>query len=105
VSAELAAPDPGPWWTTAACIGRTSLFFAADEFCQRLACAVCRRCEVRQECLDDALAIETPGERYGVAGGATAAQREALGLARGHPKSAGHGVYVAEPTLRGEHSV
>lgn len=38
---------------------------------------ICRRCPVRTECLTDALATETPGERHGMRGGLSPQQREA----------------------------
>jgi WhiB family redox-sensing transcriptional regulator len=66
------------WWSLAACRGRTTLFFASDEFSQRCAVEVCRRCPVRRQCLADAVATEGPGhrgERYGVVAGLTAEQR------------------------------
>jgi WhiB family redox-sensing transcriptional regulator len=69
------------WWTEAACIGRTGLFFATDEFSQRVAVTICRRCPVRAPCLVDVLATEGPGERFGVVGGLTVAQRQAWATA------------------------
>lgn len=64
------------WLELAACRGRGELFFAADGFSQRVACAVCRHCEVRTSCLAAALVEEAQATyRYGVRGGLTPSQR------------------------------
>jgi WhiB family transcriptional regulator, redox-sensing transcriptional regulator len=44
------------------------------------ALAYCARCSVRRRCLDDALAHETDGSRFGVWGGTVPKQRAALAL-------------------------
>lgn len=44
----------------------------------RAAKAVCARCPVRQPCLERALRTETPSTRYGVWGGLSPNEREAL---------------------------
>ncbi len=64
------------WQEAAACHGRTSLFYAEDQWSQRIACAICQTCPVRSECLDEARATEDPARRrYGVRGGLTPAER------------------------------
>lgn len=75
MNARLDVGRVGAWWDSAACKGRGDLFYATDQFSQRLAVAVCRSCAVRAECLADAMATEPPGPRFGVIGGLTAEQR------------------------------
>jgi hypothetical protein len=70
---------PAGWVASAACHGRTALFYAEDPFSQRLAVMLCRRCPVRQECLAEVQALEQPGMRYGVRAGFTAAERKGWG--------------------------
>ena len=78
-----AAPDPervDAWTDRAACKGQTALMFSPDEFSQRLALTLCRRCAVMAECRADVLAAEAMGvgsdsARYGVAGGLLPEQR------------------------------
>lgn len=43
-----------------------------------LAAEVCQRCPVRRECLQEALAVETPTTRYGMRAGLMPAQRSRL---------------------------
>ncbi len=62
-----------PWRDHAACIGRPTIWFFANERHVELieaALTTCRRCPVRLECLEDALAFEV-GDRvvFGVRGG------------------------------------
>jgi predicted RecB family nuclease len=63
------------WWHSAACRGRSQLFFATDPFSERLATEICRRCVVRQQCEADVRDTEVPGQRYGVVAGLTPDQR------------------------------
>lgn len=75
MSVALDPERAGSWCDRAACRGRTALFFAEDQFSQRVALAVCRGCAVRAECLADVMATEPRGVRYGVVAGLTPAQR------------------------------
>jgi len=71
------------WMLGAACRGHTDLFFAPDESESRTerrrresrAKNVCQGCEVRVECLKEALEQE---ERFGIWGGLTERERRAL---------------------------
>ncbi len=78
---EPAPPEtPGrpPWRDHAACLGADpELFYArtGDLLTIRAAQAVCAGCEVRAECLADALAR---GEKFGVWGGLTPGDRRRL---------------------------
>lgn len=54
----------------------TAAAFFASGAAYKLAVKVCETCPVTEDCLREALAHETPGERrYGVVGGLTAAER------------------------------
>lgn len=71
-----------PWRAEAACKGvDPELFFvgradtASGQPDRAAAKAVCRRCPVRTECLDHALAA---GERHGIWGGLTELERKPL---------------------------
>lgn len=79
------------WRRFAACRNRLELFYAGDEFSQRLACAICAGCGVRERCLADALEVEagTP-YRYGVRGGMTPAQRTGATSDRAHKTLTNH---------------
>lgn len=72
------------WAEWAACAGMdTEDFFPlgdgpATARAMEAAKQVCGRCPVRYACLTDALTRETPGARYGVFGGLSADEREAL---------------------------
>jgi hypothetical protein len=78
-----AVPDPervGAWTDRAACRGQTALMFSPDEFSQRLAVTLCRRCPVVAECRADVTAFEARGAEaggavYGVVGGLLPEQR------------------------------
>jgi WhiB family transcriptional regulator, redox-sensing transcriptional regulator len=63
------------WRKWAACRGVPELFFSYDEERVAHARAICDGCPVRQECLQTALADR---RLYGVWGGTTEAQREAI---------------------------
>ena len=47
----------------------TRLWFSSEPLEQAVAIAICRRCEVRPPCLEEALAVELDGRRYGIRGG------------------------------------
>lgn len=72
--------EAGEWVLSAACRGRTDLFFAPDESESRsqrrrreaAAKAVCGECEVRVACLTEALSSD---ERFGIWGGLTERER------------------------------
>jgi WhiB family redox-sensing transcriptional regulator len=53
----------------------TELFFPEKGSSVRIAKTVCRRCDVRKECLDYAIST---GERFGVWGGKTERERRSL---------------------------
>jgi hypothetical protein len=59
----------------AACHGRAALFFAADQFSETLACAICRHCPVQAACEAHVKASEAPGPRFGVVAGFRPADR------------------------------
>ena len=71
------------WMLHAACRGRPDLFFAPDDSETRSsrrrreaqAKAVCARCEVRGECLMEALESD---ERFGIWGGLTERERRSI---------------------------
>jgi WhiB family redox-sensing transcriptional regulator len=75
------------WLLAAACRGHTDLFFAPDDSESRSerrrresrAKAVCQTCEVRGECLEEALKHD---ERFGIWGGLTERERRALRRSR-----------------------
>lgn len=69
-------PMPGVGWEErAACRGAdVELFFSADERDQQRALAYCAVCEVRQECLETAIAN---GESFGIWGGLVESDRRA----------------------------
>ena len=65
----------------AACAGDGEMWFSIDHRDIKLAITICNGCHVRQLCLEQALRAEgqSPGgQRYGIAGGLTAAQRARL---------------------------
>ena len=68
----------GPWKSSAACldVAVKDLFFAHPSDLDSIAAAkqICRRCPVRVECLDHAMAT---GERQGIWGATTPAERRA----------------------------
>lgn len=72
--------DPEAWMLSAACLGRTDLFFAPDDsesraerrYRESQAKAVCDECVVRVECLSEALKSD---ERFGIWGGLTERER------------------------------
>lgn len=66
------------WWDDAACRGKPSVMFFPAAGCEAAALAVCGRCPVTAECLADALRAEEGRRRWGVRGGLTADQRDAL---------------------------
>lgn len=77
--------NPEPWQTRALCaIERVplSVFFPRREDDNGVAArAVCARCEVRVECLEETMVVERhvhPKQREGIFGGLTGRQRFAL---------------------------
>lgn len=76
--------DHDDWVLSAACRGRTDLFFAPDDSETRSARrrreaeakSVCGVCEVRAACLTEALESD---ERFGIWGGLTERERRSLG--------------------------
>jgi WhiB family redox-sensing transcriptional regulator len=69
------------WMSEAVCaqVG-TELFFPEQGGNPAQAVAICRRCPVRQECLDHALELDRSiaGQVTGIWGGTTAKQRQAI---------------------------
>jgi WhiB family redox-sensing transcriptional regulator len=63
------------WLSRAACKGETDWFFSYDEEFVEHARAICEDCEVREECLQTALADPN---LYGVWGGTTKAERRRI---------------------------
>jgi len=69
------------WVERASCRGRPLSWWyprRGDWFTGQVARAVCRSCPVRCECLEDALAFEVEGERFGIRGALSADERRAL---------------------------
>jgi WhiB family redox-sensing transcriptional regulator len=75
--------DPDAWMLSAACRGRTDLFFAPDgsetraerRYRESQAKTVCFDCVVRVECLSEALESD---ERFGIWGGLTERERRSV---------------------------
>lgn len=75
---------PNQWPQRAACrgLGHRAAFATEWRKQRRFIAAHCDVCPVRQECLDEAMALESgvrSYERFGIRGGLTAAARVALG--------------------------
>lgn len=74
--------EPDAWLLSAACLGRTGLFFSPDSsetraerrYRESQAKAVCHECVVKVECLSEALSSD---ERFGIWGGLTERERRA----------------------------
>lgn len=67
------------WRDDAACRGcPTAWWFDGDAFSITVAVAICRRCQVRDDCLEDALTSESSYDRDGIRGGYTARERDRL---------------------------
>ena len=91
----------GHWSERAACAGMpVSLFFPEAGQDTRAAKRVCARCPVRAGCLEEAMALDVPGARHGVAGGLSAGERSVLAQQRGpspvRPADAWLGVELQE---------
>lgn len=70
------------WRNEANCLGSDpDMFFpeSKDKRYAKDALAVCRRCEVKDDCLDHAIEND---EKYGIWGGMTPAERDALSRTR-----------------------
>jgi len=76
--------QPAPAWRTDAACAEVGgeLFYPAPNESAAPAKRVCARCPVRRDCLDDALAWETPSLRHGVLGGLTPTERARLAAQR-----------------------
>jgi len=83
-------PDPDSWKNQALCAQTDpELFFPEKGGSTREAKQVCSRCEVRTECLEEALATN---ERYGIWGGLCERERHALMIERwGRPRRGSSG--------------
>ncbi|HTP16672.1 MAG TPA: WhiB family transcriptional regulator [Streptosporangiaceae bacterium] len=91
----------GHWGRQAACAGMpVSIFFPDTGHDTRPAKRICRGCPVRGECLEEAMRLDVPGARHGVAGGLSAGERSVLAQQRGpkavRPADAWPGVAVRE---------
>lgn len=72
----LPAPPAGDWRERANCQGTDGdVFFPEKGGSNREAKRICSRCDVRTECLENALATD---ERYGILGGLSERERRAL---------------------------
>jgi Transcription factor WhiB len=58
----------------------TRLWFSSEPLEQAVALAICWRCPVRVECLEEALRVEADGYAFGVRGALTAGERRALAV-------------------------
>lgn len=78
---SLALPIPPAWVAQALCIetDNPEEFFPEKGGSSRQAKAVCRRCDVREQCLEYALERQ---ERFGIWGGLSERERRKLGQAR-----------------------
>lgn len=75
--------DVYDWRDDAACKDEDlNLFFTRNVRLVPRALAICARCPVRVECLEDAIAKEEPGRRYGIRGGMTERVRGRYARAR-----------------------
>jgi WhiB family redox-sensing transcriptional regulator len=81
-------PDVSSWRGQAACAGTDPELFYPVGTGARVAAQidrakqVCAGCPVRETCLADVMASESPGSRWGVIGGRSAAERSAMFAAR-----------------------
>lgn len=70
------------WWEKAACIGAASdIFFPHDTLSNDRwdrARSFCESCPVRQNCLDEVLALEDHDDRWGMYGGMTPGERRVV---------------------------
>ncbi len=83
--------DEPVWRSLAECQGESAVYFFAPSHFERkpekdrregAARALCRRCQVRQECLEYAMAVEEP---HGIWGGLNELQRKRLMRRRRQP--------------------
>ena len=82
----LLASLKASWTIDAACLDvGTETFFPGPGHRNDTALAICGRCPVRTDCLDEAIADETLD--HGIRGGATVAARQAMRKARGVVRS------------------
>lgn len=74
---SIAIPDPPHWTKFAACVQVDvgELFFPEKGGSTREAKLVCSRCDVRQRCLEEAIARD---ERYGIFGGFSERERRRM---------------------------
>jgi WhiB family redox-sensing transcriptional regulator len=80
--------DTEPWMAQSRCTETDpESFFPEKGGSTRAAKAVCRKCEVRTECLDYALRND---ERYGIWGGMSERERRRLAQERREPVADGH---------------
>lgn len=72
--------NSGDWHQKANCLGASfELFFpdSNDQVAINAAKAICAKCTVKEECLEEALSLPI-GRQFGIAGGLTAPERKAL---------------------------
>lgn len=71
--------DLPDWRKHAACLGQpVDRFFPEDPNCYKTAVRLCRGCQVRRECLEEALLVPGPSDRFGVFGGMSPPARRRL---------------------------
>lgn len=86
VEAFAQASDKASWWHKASCSGvDPELFFPQRGVSTRPAKELCKECEVRDECLEYALAT---GERFGIWGGLSERERRNVRRARSMTRAA-----------------
>ena len=84
--AAVVEREPASWWASALCVQTDpEAFFPENGTSAPAAVAVCRRCEVRVQCLEWALDRD---ERFGIWGGTTELERHRLRRVRGRPPAA-----------------
>jgi WhiB family redox-sensing transcriptional regulator len=85
------------WVQRASCRGRPLAWWypeRGDAFAVAVAKSICRGCPVRTECLDEALAFEVEGERFGIRGGLTPRDRTQLAGSGSCARSSVRGSFV-----------
>lgn len=75
--------DDRPWLSMAKCkteniVDRDRFFELKGGVLAMQAIKICRKCEVKQECLDFALKQPSCADQYGIMGGTTQAERRAM---------------------------
>lgn len=83
---ETLGSDGLSWWDFANCLGADyDTFFPERGASAKKAKAICGKCLVRMECLDDAV---TRGEKFGIRGGMTERERRDVRRSKAVAKAA-----------------